>query len=150
MAEPAFTGTIEFNLAFNAFGVDCVRRVRVNWAWTPEWPYLDIREKRVVEVLSRGGFGLKIWAVPEEEMSVQTPAGTWKEVKDEPGWIGANWLLMDGVLPKTVREQIEHEIEQRCQAEDQRRRALHGVPVIRPEGTEGTARTIVPGSKLKS
>jgi hypothetical protein len=128
MWEPAFTGTIEIDLTLSAFGIECVRKARVNWEWTPEWPYFDLRTKRVVEVLARGGFGLEIWAVPGTEILDMTPAGKWEATKDNPSWIDANWLIRDGVLPSTIREQIEHEIEQRCQAEDQRRRALNGIP----------------------
>jgi hypothetical protein len=126
LKHPGFMGATEFEIAFEALGVKCVRKARVTWERTPHWPYYDLHKRSVVTMPAGGGMGLEIWAIPDEIAWRPTPKGSWKKSKGEPAWVKVNALLDEGILPSTVWEALEERIEQRCQTEDLRRRAEYG------------------------
>jgi hypothetical protein len=126
LRHPGFKGAIEFDIIFEALGTTCVRKARLTWQRTPDWPYYDLYKRAVVTMPAGGSMGLEIWAVPDEIAWRPTSAGSWKKSKGEPAWVRAHALLDEGILPSSVSEALEEKIEQQCQAEDLRRRAGHG------------------------
>lgn len=122
---PAFKGELEFDMSFEFLGQKVTRKAKVTYEHTPEWEYFDVRKRAPHVGSEHTMYHLEIQAVPQEYHD-EGPM-----TLGEPYWVEMPDLLGDDVLPHEVWEPVIDAINEKCKAEDARRR-LEAAP---PAGT---------------
>lgn len=143
--NPAFEGTIEFDLELNLLGEKAIRRARIEYDYTPSWEYYDLRLKRLFVGWEIRGVGLSILIMPEEEDEDDGPEEDSGDATDAepapiirpesygvdespnpPAWLRSD-LARYGVLTRRVWDRMDELIEEKCKAEDLERRRSAGL-----------------------
>ena len=124
MTTPAFTGEIEFKLTVRMFDESVVRKAKITYVYTPDWPHYDTtsRMERVRE--SMIGFGLSVLANPIPSMIRPS-----RSARKEPRWVRCDQLLNAGVLRRKVYDHILGHIEREAEDTDRANRVQAGIPV---------------------
>src|ERR1700693_5009585 len=136
-----FTGRLTFDLTFVLLGKAVVRKLRIDYGYRPEWDYFDPETRTIVP----GGpeqINTVPWlqVPPPDEAEVSYLADThghrietdellksngkprtWQDWT-EPRWLRADTLNEKQVLPLEMWDMIDAAIDDRCRAEDARRR----------------------------
>jgi len=110
--NPAFRGTLEFDLSVELLGSRVTRKARAEYTFTPEWPYYDKKKRAPYEGWPGSTIQLSILTVQEKEGHVGPP--TWESID----------LLEIGEL----WDAIDDAIEARCKVEDAERRRAATAP----------------------
>lgn len=123
MPMSPFSGSIEFKLTIRAFDVQVIRNAKVNYTYTPTWPYYHVRSREE----QAGGpcldFGLSLLAVPRSDRNRSfSPT-------NKPYWVPVSQLLTVGVLRTKVYEQIRAGIDAEALRIDRSNRFAAGLPV---------------------
>lgn len=113
----AFSGAVVVDLRLRLLGASITRQLRVNYEYTPSWPYFDVATGKEVVSDPALKLALDILARPRAEKPPKTtPANR------EPYWTSASDLLAVGVLNRRVYEQLNAMINNDARAEDWLRR----------------------------
>lgn len=124
--HPAFTGIIEFEMAFEALGMKFKRQARLEFTCTPFWEHFDTHQQKVVDGFLSIGHKvlLLVESLPKEIRIVNGELS-----QDELTWQPAGAL--DEALPEELVNTLDDLIEAKCEIEDKRRRRLarQGKPV---------------------
>src|SRR5262245_53153826 len=62
--NPGFEGTFEFDLTLELFGKRVVRKSRVEYTFTPEWEYFDLKKNALYVGWVNSCVGLSVLTVP--------------------------------------------------------------------------------------
>ncbi len=124
MTKPPFSGSIEFQLAFRAFDEGVSRKARLIYAYTPPWPYYDVRLRRERTSEVQLDLGLTLLALPRSDRSQTARPPT-----NEPYWVPLGQLLTVGVLRTKVYDQLRARIDAEALDTDRRKRIQAGLPV---------------------
>jgi hypothetical protein len=108
---PAFTGRYPLEITLELCGERVTRQVRVEYTYTPEWPYFDTRKQAPYVGWPGTIMSLHALTVPEEHDGEAGPE--WLEVSD---------ILQAGVLPSEIVDGLSDAIEDQCRKEDAERR----------------------------
>lgn len=124
MSVPPFSGSIEFKLTIRALDERVNRQARVNFTYTPSWPYYDVQSCKERAGEPDLDFGLSLLAVPRSDRnrSFSSPARA-------PYWVPVNQLLTVGVLRTPVYDQIRARIDAEALGIDRRNRTSAELPV---------------------
>jgi hypothetical protein len=127
---PSFKGELPFDLTITLLGKSVTRKARVIYEHTPEWPYFDLRKQAEFTGSESFSYHVELAAVPE----VSEPGGTWTEAA--PEWFQADDITRNGVLPEEIWEVVLDAIDEKCKAEDAKRRRAAGLgKLLRPPTT---------------
>lgn len=118
-----FVGTIETSLVFGMLGSRIVRKLKVDYDYTPPWSYYDEQQNRECVGETRLGLRLSIWAVPRRgnDKSPFAPV-------PGPYWASGDQLLAVGILPRPAFEQICRRVDLEARTADGERRQSSGRP----------------------
>jgi hypothetical protein len=116
MTSLPFTGSIEFQLGFAALGVRVVRKARLDYAYEPDWPYLDARSGK-----ERGGafhseLKLSVLALPSRRSSAGRPPVT-------------RYWASGGVLGERLLDQFRSLVDAQARETDRQNRVRAGWPL---------------------
>lgn len=118
--NPAFKGVIEESVTISMFDQATTRPVRLSYEFTPEWPYYDLKQKKVM----RG------WPMSSVEFAVlhRVPAsadqlvdGEMKSVGGKEYWKPVADLMDYELISKEMDEAIYDRIEEKCLRENAQR-----------------------------
>ena len=113
----AFTGEVVVDVHFRLLGSSITRQLRVNYEYTPSWPYFDPETGKEIASDPALKLDLEILARPRSEnLTKSIPANR------EPYWTSASDLLALGVLNRRVYEQLNVMIDSDAHIEDLIRR----------------------------
>jgi hypothetical protein len=120
--DPAFEGTLEFDLAVDLLGERFTRRARIVYTYTPgDWAWFDLtagKERRGTESAS---YHMEVAAVREYEHDDGTVT------YGKPRWVRCMDILQDDVPTNAVLGLIINSIDLRCRSEDAERRKAAGL-----------------------
>jgi hypothetical protein len=119
-----FSGLIEFKLTIRAFDERVIRRARVDYTYTPTWPYYDARSREERAGSPCLDFGLSLLAVPRADRN-RSPVPP----NNQPYWVPVSQLLTAGVLRTQVYDQIRARIDAEALSLDRGSRVSAGLPV---------------------
>ena len=91
--EYAFAGRIEFPLSLPAFGISAVHRARIVYQCTPDGPYFDPAEKRIVEGCGASVSSIEVYSRESDNVRKK--------------WLAFNGLLVPHVAFDTWAEMLE-------------------------------------------
>jgi hypothetical protein len=103
---PAFKGTIEFELTVELFGKRVMRKARADYTHTPDWEYWDLHMQAPHVGWQRAILRISIRTIPDKDGRDGGPSCEGVDVLN----IGELWEILDDA------------IEERCKAEDAKRR----------------------------
>jgi hypothetical protein len=123
--NPAFSGTLEFDLDIGVFGKKISRKARIVWEYTPAWEYFDPRLQRVHEGWPGDCMHVEVFSGLEREVWVPGPDGELHPRDKSPQWrqFDLTDLFEDGVAPPELLGEIEDRIDEMARREDAIRRA---------------------------
>jgi hypothetical protein len=105
---PAFRGTLDFELTVEVLGKRVTRKARADYSYTPEWEYWDLRKQAPYVGWPGSGLCITFRTVPSEDITDDGRTASWEKIDILD--IGPVW------------DAIDEEIEERCKAEDAKRR----------------------------
>ncbi|WP_428667621.1 hypothetical protein [Reyranella sp.] len=124
MSTPPFSESIEFKLTIRAFDERVIRTARVDYTYTPSWPYYDARSHAERAGSPCLDFGLSLLAVPRSDKNRSFALPT-----NQPYWVPVGQLLTVGVLRSQVYDQIRARIDAEALSLDRSSRVSAGLPV---------------------
>jgi len=104
------------------------RKARVEYTFTPEWEYWDLKRNAPYVGWASATFGMSILTVPEDE---GYELGEDDEVDEtdfkhddppKPEWVTFDGVYHLGVLNRKIWDAIDDAIEEQCRVEDAKRR----------------------------
>jgi hypothetical protein len=101
---PAFRGTLDFDLTVELLGKRVTRKARADYTYTPEWEYWDLRKQAPHVGWQGSSLCISVRTAPAD------------------GWDSATWEQVDVLNVMEIWNIIDDEIEERCKAEDAKRR----------------------------
>ena len=128
--QPGFVGTYEFELTFEALGQRVSRQARVNYRYTPPWEYWDLCEKGLFTGWESWQISMSVRTAPDEdqEPAIKTDQSEEDNADDPspPEWVSCD-LARVHILPRVWWDRLYGRIEEKCKAEDLRRRRSKGM-----------------------
>ena len=123
----AFTGQVVVDLHLRLVGAAITRQLRVNFKYTPSWPFFDPETGKDIASDPALKLDLEILARPRSEKLTKATAAS-----REPYWTSASDLLALGVLNRRVYEQLNVMIDSDAHIEDliRRHKANSGAPSL--------------------
>jgi hypothetical protein len=123
MTTPAFTRSIEFKIALIAFDRRTSRAVRVDYTYTPPWPYCAVPTGTECIGKSELNLGLVSVAVPRwSRKSTQQP------VSREPIWVPMGTLLT-GTFSARMHNELQARVDVQARDADRMNRVRAGLSV---------------------
>ena len=122
-----FTGSVVFDVHLRLLGASITRQLRVNYQYSPSWPYLDPETGEEVTGMNEMRFDLEILARPRaEKLPRRRPEDR------EPYWTPARELLAIRVFNHRVYEELNVMIDSDAHIEDliRRHKANPGAPSL--------------------
>jgi hypothetical protein len=110
--HPAFVGRLEFDISFTILGKRVKRKARAEYEFTPDWPYFDLQKKEPFVGWPGSIMTLHVLTVPHPD---DTDA-------EEPHWVQMEDLAENDILPGEVWDRLRDAIDEKCKAEDAKRR----------------------------
>jgi hypothetical protein len=105
---PAFRGTLHFDLTVELLGKRVTRKARADYTYTPEWEYWDRRKRGPYVGWPGSGLCITIRTIPSRDMTDDGRTPSWERIE---------------ILDITeIWDVIDDAIEDRCRAEDAKRR----------------------------
>jgi hypothetical protein len=123
MTTAPFTGSIDFKLAIGAFDVRVLRKARLTYAYTPAWPYYDVRSGKERTGEFQLEVGLSILALPRSDRSRTS------DIPAKRHWAPLGQLLAIGILSTRVHHQLRCRVDAEARDADRRNRVRAGWPV---------------------
>jgi len=122
MPNPAFHGEVEFEITFKLGGCTTERRIRVRYAYTPDWSFYDPSAASVVtsEAILLIDFDLWAIALPKRDWIDAPNAG-------DRYWTPMNHLKAAGVLTRRTWERVRERIDADARHQDMRNRVEAGL-----------------------
>ena len=118
---PGFKGELPFDLTISLLGKSVTRKAKVAYEHTPEWPYYDLPKQSQFTGWESTKYHIELQAVPEEYDDDGTMTfGT-------PRWIEMTDLTEDDVLPHEAWDAVIDAVDEKCKAEDAKRRRAAGL-----------------------
>ncbi len=130
MTDPAFEGTLEFDVDLTVFGKQKTVRCRIEYGFTPAWQFFCTRDHRLKIRLESSSYGISYLREPFPE-ETEYRDGVFAKVKTE--WIEDEAGFLFDFLPADIQYRINDEIEKRSWNKDQENRKSHGMPPGDPE-----------------
>jgi hypothetical protein len=115
--NPAFKGTLDFDLAIEVLGKRVTRKARANYTHTPDWEYWDLHMQAPHLGWPQAILGISIRTIPDKD--------------GNPG-CAPSWEKIDVLDIGELWEIIDDAIEERCKAEDAKRRRAAAGKMRRP------------------
>jgi len=127
MTKPAFVGEFETPVTLRLLGDELIRDVKVEYGYTPRWPYYSVRRRSVVS--GEYQFGLSICVLPEAGID-----GKRADVLStaEEQW-ALSQMLAIGVLKPDLHEQIRSHVDDIAKRQDRENREGAGVSPDTPD-----------------
>jgi transcriptional regulator with XRE-family HTH domain len=122
MTALPFNGSIEFQLGFAAFGRRVVRKARLDYAYEPDWPYLDAPSGKE----RRGAFQFKLKLSVLALPRARSNAGRQTVTRY---WASADQLLSGGVLGERLLDQFRSLVDAQACETDRKNRLRAGWPL---------------------
>jgi len=107
---PAFTGHYLFDITFEMLSIRIVRKACVEYDYTPEWEYYDLRKRAPYVSWAGSRMSFYVASVPDPD----------SRPKSKPKWERVE--LGEDVLPGYFWDALDNRIEQQCKVEDDERR----------------------------
>lgn len=127
MTTPPFTGTIDFDLTIRAFGERVLRKARVMYTYTPQWPYFHSPSQTERTSNPRLDLGLTLLAIPRSDRNrIELP------ITNNPYWVPVGQLLTVGVLRKRIYDELRARVDAEAMETDRRNRMSAGLSVPPP------------------
>jgi hypothetical protein len=104
---PAFKGTLDFDLTIEVLGKRVTRKARAEYTHTPDWEYWDLHMQAPHLGWPQAILGISIRTIPDKDGNPGC-APSWEKIDVLD--IGELWEILDDA------------IEERCKAEDAKRR----------------------------
>jgi hypothetical protein len=116
---PAFTGSADFDVTIEVFGLRIARKMRVEYSHTPEWECFDLQKQAPYVGWDSTSWTLLMLTVPAEDTDDDPKPA---EDDDKPEWVKVGDLSQLGLLPSAFWDRLDEVIETNCKAEDVERR----------------------------
>jgi len=107
MKNPGFSGTIEFSVAITVLDKTTVRKARLEYEYTPEWEYFDLKKQALYVGSALSTTTLLMLTAPEEGLAERSGS-----TDEKPEWVQMGDLSR--MLTLNAWEAIEDLIEKRC------------------------------------
>jgi hypothetical protein len=114
---PAFVGLLEFDISFTILGKRVKRKAKAEFKFTPGWPYFDLQKKELFVGWPGSIMTLHVLTVPHPDDADA----------EEPHWVRMEDLAEADILPDGVWDRIRDVIEDKCKAENAKRRRAAGL-----------------------
>lgn len=118
--NPAFTGVVETTIVIGFFGKSVTRQCRLSYDYTPEWPYFDLKQKKVMHGWAMSSIGLEIRCA-EVRGSIFLEDGKFRRSGGKNYWVSYSELLGAELLGSDLNGCIYERIEEECLRENERR-----------------------------
>ena len=108
-------------------GKSVTRKAKLVYEHTPEWPYFDLRKQAEFTGWESSSFHLELAAVPEVCENDGTEAAA--------EWFETHEIARNGVLSEEMWDALLDAVDEKCKAEDAKRRRAAGLGKLRPPTT---------------
>jgi hypothetical protein len=126
--HPGFKGDVEFDIMIEVLGARVERRAHVNFEYTPEWEYWNLKKGALFTGFLSSVVDLVLLTVADEpEDGEETPEIEGYDDEDDPSppaWVDLD-LARDRMLSRAVWDRIYDFVDEECKGMDQERRRAH-------------------------
>jgi len=117
--NPAFVGSLEFDISFTLLGRRAKRRAKAEYSFTPHWPYFDLSKKGPFEGWPGSLISLHVLTAlapdPEDDPELEAPH-----------WVQLDEFIGEDIMPPELWDRIREAIDDKCRVEDAKRRQAAG------------------------
>ena len=118
--NPAFCGTLDLDITITVLDKTSVRKARVEYEYTPEWEYFDLKKQSLYVGWAFSSMRLLMLTAPEDGVAERDGS-----TDEKPEWVQMGDLSR--ILSLDAWEAMEDLIEERVTAEDAARRKAAGI-----------------------
>jgi len=121
MARAAFVGEFETPVTIRLLGEDVIRNLKVEYGYTPRWPYYSARRRAVRQGEYQFGLGICVLLAPDTERGHTDPPSL-----AEDQW-ALSQLLAIGVLKPDLHERVRAHVDSIARRQDRENREAAGL-----------------------